>query len=183
MLGTWQWWARWPPSARPSWTHPTRSSARPGSRAEQQHGTVNADGFGVGWYAPGDPRPARYRRTGPMWADPSFADLARVVHTGALLAAVRDATVPSADGEAAAAPFADGPWLFSHNGAVPGYPESVLPLASQVPSRGAASDGGAVRRRVPLGAAGAPAAPGRAGGADAGRHGEGRGRRGPPAPG
>lgn len=100
----------------------------------QQHGTVNADGFGVGWYAPGDPRPARYRRTGPMWADPSFADLARVVHTGALLAAVRDATVPSADGEAAAAPFADGPWLFSHNGAVPGYPESVLPLASQVPA-------------------------------------------------
>ena len=44
----------------------------------QQHGTVNADGFGVGWYAPGDPVPARYRRAGPIWADPSFADLARV---------------------------------------------------------------------------------------------------------
>ncbi|MEU3969190.1 class II glutamine amidotransferase, partial [Streptomyces pseudogriseolus] len=25
----------------------------------QRHGTVNADGFGVGWYADGDPVPAR----------------------------------------------------------------------------------------------------------------------------
>ena len=34
----------------------------------QRHGTVNADGFGVGWYADGDPVPARYRRAGPIWA-------------------------------------------------------------------------------------------------------------------
>lgn len=94
----------------------------------QHHGTVNADGFGVGWYAPGDPAPARYRRTGPIWADVSFADLARVVRTGALLAAVRDATLPGADGEAAAAPFAAGPWLFSHNGAVADWPRSAAPL-------------------------------------------------------
>ncbi|PJT50014.1 class II glutamine amidotransferase, partial [Streptomyces albidoflavus] len=38
----------------------------------QRYGTVNADGFGLGWYAPGDPVPARYRRAGPIWADPSF---------------------------------------------------------------------------------------------------------------
>ena len=30
----------------------------------QQHGVVNADGFGIGWYADGDPVPARYRRAG-----------------------------------------------------------------------------------------------------------------------
>ncbi|HET6356349.1 MAG TPA: class II glutamine amidotransferase, partial [Streptomyces sp.] len=66
----------------------------------QRHGTVNADGFGVGWYAEGDPVPARYRRPGPIWADLSFADLARVVRSGALLAAVRDATEAGADGEA-----------------------------------------------------------------------------------
>jgi glutamine amidotransferase len=100
----------------------------------QSHGTVNADGFGVGWYAEGDPVPARYRRSGPIWADPGFADLARVVRTGALLAAVRDATLPSADGEAAAAPFAAGPWLFSHNGAVGGWPGSVAALAAALPA-------------------------------------------------
>ncbi|WP_326718830.1 MULTISPECIES: ergothioneine biosynthesis protein EgtC [unclassified Streptomyces] len=100
----------------------------------QRHGTVNADGFGVGWYAEGDPLPARYRRTGPIWGDQSFADLARVVRTTALLAAVRDATVAGADGEAAAAPFAAGPWLFSHNGAVLGWPRSLAPLLNGLPA-------------------------------------------------
>ncbi|WP_329342256.1 ergothioneine biosynthesis protein EgtC [Streptomyces sp. NBC_00663] len=100
----------------------------------QRYGTVNADGFGVGWYAPGDPVPARYRRAGPIWADQSFADLARVVRTGALLAAVRDATLSGADAEAAAAPFASGPWLFSHNGAVKGWPRSLAPLTETLPA-------------------------------------------------
>ncbi|EPD66810.1 ergothioneine biosynthesis protein EgtC [Streptomyces sp. HGB0020] len=100
----------------------------------QRHGTVNADGFGVGWYAEGDPVPARYRRAGPIWADLSFADLARVVRSRALLAAVRDATLSGADAEAAAAPFAAGPWLFSHNGAVKGWPGSLAPLVSGLPA-------------------------------------------------
>ncbi|MFZ4179618.1 ergothioneine biosynthesis protein EgtC [Streptomyces pseudogriseolus] len=100
----------------------------------QRHGTVNADGFGVGWYADGDPVPARYRRAGPIWADLSFTDLARVVRTQALLAAVRDATLSGADAEAAAAPFASGAWLFSHNGAVPGWPGSLAPLAATLPA-------------------------------------------------
>ncbi|MEU6121625.1 ergothioneine biosynthesis protein EgtC [Streptomyces sp. NPDC047123] len=99
----------------------------------QRHGTVNADGFGVGWYAEDDPAPARYRRPGPVWGDPSFADLARVVRSGAFLGAVRDATVAGADGEAAAAPFAAGPWLFSHNGAVTGWPGSLAALARNLP--------------------------------------------------
>ncbi len=100
----------------------------------QRYGTVNADGFGVGWYAEEDPVPARYRRAGPVWADLSFADLARVVRSTALLAAVRDATVPGADQEAAAAPFATGPWLFSHNGAVRGWPGSLTPLVAGLPA-------------------------------------------------
>jgi glutamine amidotransferase len=100
----------------------------------QRYGTVNADGFGVGWYAEGDPVPARYRRAGPIWADPGFTDLARVIRTGALLAAVRDATEPGADGEAAAAPYAAGPWLFSHNGAVGGWPGSLAGPAASLPA-------------------------------------------------
>ncbi|MFI6647942.1 ergothioneine biosynthesis protein EgtC [Streptomyces sp. NPDC050529] len=96
----------------------------------QRHGTVNADGFGVGWYADGDPVPGRYRRQGPVWGDQTFADLARVVRSQALLAAVRDATEADPDGEAAAAPFSGGGVLFSHNGAVKGWPGSVAPLAA-----------------------------------------------------
>ncbi|NBE53406.1 ergothioneine biosynthesis protein EgtC [Streptomyces boluensis] len=100
----------------------------------QRYGTVNADGFGVGWHADGDPLPARYRRSGPVWGDLSFADLARVVRSGTVLAAVRDATLPGADGEAAAAPFAYGPWLFSHNGAVAGWPDSLAVPARSLPA-------------------------------------------------
>ncbi|MER5550517.1 ergothioneine biosynthesis protein EgtC [Streptomyces sp. NPDC002793] len=99
----------------------------------QRYGTVNADGFGVGWYADGDPVPGRYRRGGPVWGDETFADLARVVRSTALLAAVRDATFAGADGEAAAAPFSDGNLLFSHNGAVSGWPASLAPLAGGLP--------------------------------------------------
>lgn len=100
----------------------------------QRNGTVNADGFGVGWYADGETEPARYRRRGPIWSDLTFADLARVIRTEALLAAVRNATLPGADGEAATAPFTSGPWLFSHNGALTGWPDSMAALASGLPA-------------------------------------------------
>ncbi|HLL66856.1 MAG TPA: ergothioneine biosynthesis protein EgtC [Micromonosporaceae bacterium] len=99
----------------------------------QRYGTVNADGFGVGWYADGDPVPARYRRAGPIWADPSFLDLARVTRSSAVLAAVRSATAGTAPDESAAAPFRTGRWLFSHNGAIAGWPGSVSELAATLP--------------------------------------------------
>jgi len=99
----------------------------------QRHGTVNADGFGVGWYAPGDPVPARYRRAVPIWGDESFADVARVTSAGALLAAVRCATAGTDPGIAAVAPYASGRWLFSHNGALEGWPGSAAGLAGTLP--------------------------------------------------
>ena len=91
----------------------------------QRHGTVNADGFGIGWYAEGDPVPARYRRGRPIWGDPSLPDLARVTRSAAVLAAVRDASAGMAVGEQAAAPFASDQWLFSHNGRLEGWPDSA----------------------------------------------------------
>ncbi len=98
----------------------------------QRYGTVNADGFGIGWYTDGDPVPARYRRGTPIWGDPSLPDLARVIRSGAVLAAVRSATEGTAAGEQAAAPFADGRWLFSHNGRLDGWPESAAGLAARL---------------------------------------------------
>jgi len=100
----------------------------------QRYGTVNADGFGVGWYAPGDPAPARYRRPVPIWGDESFADIARVTRASALLAAVRSATAGTDLSTAAVAPFASGPWLFSHNGVLDGWPRSVGGLAATLPA-------------------------------------------------
>jgi glutamine amidotransferase len=90
----------------------------------QTHGTVNADGFGAGWYdLSARPEPARYRRAGPMWADRSFASLAGLVRTGTVLAGVRSATPPAPAEESGTPPFTWGPWLFAHNGAVDGFRE------------------------------------------------------------
>lgn len=98
----------------------------------QTHGVVNVDGFGVGWYVDGLAEPARHRGAGPVWADETFADLARVVRTRACLAAVRSATDGMAPGAAAAAPFRSGPWLFSHNGAIDDWPASGVALAEKL---------------------------------------------------
>ncbi|MCC9312140.1 ergothioneine biosynthesis protein EgtC [Kitasatospora sp. RB6PN24] len=96
----------------------------------QRYGTVNADGFGVGWYAEGDPLPARYRRAGPIWMDENFTDLARVIRTRALLAAVRSATVGTSAEQSAAAPYKGDGWLFSHNGLLAGWPHALDELAA-----------------------------------------------------
>lgn len=85
----------------------------------QRYGTVNADGFGIGWYPAADgAEPARYRRAVPIWADANLPDLARTISSGAVLAAVRSATAGTSQDAPAAAPFRSGGWLFSHNGAV-----------------------------------------------------------------
>lgn len=84
----------------------------------QRHGTVNADGFGAGWYLPARARPVRYRRAQPIWSDASFASLAPTIESGCVLAAVRSATPGCGGDESCAAPFTHDRWLFSHNGAV-----------------------------------------------------------------
>lgn len=96
-------------------------------------GTINADGFGAGWYPEGATTPIRYRRAVPIWTDAMFLALAREVRSGAVLAAVRSATVGMPVVETACAPFATGRWLFSHNGVVTGWPGSVAALAARLP--------------------------------------------------
>ena len=109
----------------------------------QRPGAVNADGFGVGWYCDasdgdlgdlGGPEPARYRQAVPIWADQSFAELARVTRTGALLAMVRNATPGTSQGPAAVGPFRHGCWLFSHNGVLEGWPSSTAGVAATLPN-------------------------------------------------
>ncbi|MDQ1634458.1 MAG: gamma-glutamyl hercynylcysteine S-oxide hydrolase [Frankiaceae bacterium] len=85
----------------------------------QKYGTVNADGFGVGWYSPSRPEPARYRTSQPLWSDESFASIAGVIESGCVLAGVRSASVGMPVEVTATAPFTDGRWLFGHNGFVP----------------------------------------------------------------
>lgn len=97
----------------------------------QRYGTVNADGWGVGFWADGRPEPARWRSERPLWGSSSFASVAPAVSARCVLAAVRSATVGMPIEEAAAAPFTDGRWLLSHNGRVD---RAVLPPARDAES-------------------------------------------------
>ncbi|GAA1806431.1 ergothioneine biosynthesis protein EgtC [Luedemannella flava] len=127
-----------PPAPLSTWLFdPPHSLARQSwaPRDMRGGGTINADGFGVGWYPPGASAPVRYRRGDPLWSDPSLPALAATTSAGAVLAAVRSATVGMPVTEHAAAPFGEGPWLFSHNGVVAGWPDSVTALAAALPTR------------------------------------------------
>jgi glutamine amidotransferase len=83
----------------------------------QKRGLLNADGWGVGLYGP-DGTVHRWRSARPLWSDASFASIAPLLSSGAVLAAVRSATAGMPPDETAAAPFTDGRWLLSHNGRV-----------------------------------------------------------------
>ena len=97
----------------------------------QLRGLLNADGWGVGWFVPGHPEPVRWRSARPLWGDASFASVAPVLRSGAVLAAVRSATPGMPMDESAAAPFTDGRWLLSHNGRVD---RTVLPARNDAES-------------------------------------------------
>jgi glutamine amidotransferase len=103
----------------------------------QKHGTINADGFGVGWYSPHRSRPARYRTSMPMWSDESFASLAGVIESGCVLAGVRSASIGMPVEVTATAPFTTADLLFGHNGFVPDAAmlRSLLPPGAVPESR------------------------------------------------
>lgn len=97
----------------------------------QLRGLLNADGWGVGFFADGRAAPVRWRSARPLWSDASFASVAPVLRSGAVLAAVRSASEGMPMDESAAAPFTDGRWLLSHNGRVD---RSVLPARNDAES-------------------------------------------------
>jgi glutamine amidotransferase len=94
---------------------------------EMMSGVVNADGFGVGWYAPwsGD-EPAVYRSDGPLWSNRSFAGIAPRIRARTAFAAVRSATPGLPVEESGTPPFASGPFMFVHNGAIEDFRRTVM---------------------------------------------------------
>lgn len=103
------------------------------SPRRQEHGLLNADGWGVGFFSPQlpDGGPARWRSATPLWSDASFASVAPALSSACLVGAVRSATVGMPIESSACAPFSDGRWLLSHNGVVD---RSVLPPAPHAES-------------------------------------------------
>ena len=98
------------------------------SPRRQQHGTINADGWGVGFF---DQGARRWRSDKPLWGDASFASVAPALRSECFVAAVRSATVGMPIEPSASAPFSDGTWLLSHNGIVD---RAVLPASATAES-------------------------------------------------
>lgn len=88
---------------------------------EMDGALLNADGFGVGFFAPHHDAPARYRSVLPLWGDETFAELAAAVLARAAIANARSATPGLGGGLANTPPYVGAGWVFSHNGLVEGF--------------------------------------------------------------
>jgi glutamine amidotransferase len=88
---------------------------------EMVTGTINADGFGFGWYSDECDLPGTYHRCTPIWSDPDLPRLGRAVTSSCIMAAVRNATPGFDVNLQNVPPFVHQQLLFMHNGAVEGF--------------------------------------------------------------
>jgi predicted glutamine amidotransferase len=92
--------------------------------------TTNGDGFGVGWYANGEP-PRVYRSTHPAWNDRNLRELAAGISSPLFFAHIR-ASTGGAIQETNVHPFRHGRWLWMHNGLIREFPRVQRELQLQV---------------------------------------------------
>ncbi len=89
---------------------------------EMTSGTVNADGFGVGWYNPAvDPTPCVYTSIAPIWSDRNLPSLSRHVASSCIFANVRSATPGLAVDQSNCQPFAYQRFMCMHNGYIENF--------------------------------------------------------------
>lgn len=98
---------------------PSHSLLSQSRHARESTFEINADGFGVGWYAPHLETPGVYHETRPAWNDENLKSLAAHVESPMFLAHIRAAT--SAVARTNCHPFRRGRWLFQHNGVIGGF--------------------------------------------------------------
>lgn len=88
--------------------------------------TLNADGFGFGWFSP-DGTPSTYTNALPIWSDRNLPSLARTLSSRLWIAEVRSATEGNPVHQFNTQPFCDSALLFVHNGFIHGFHEQVRP--------------------------------------------------------
>lgn len=87
--------------------------------ARKSEVTVNADGFGLGWYDERE-EPGLYHEILPAWSDCNLKSLARHIKSGLFFAHVRASTGTST-ARSNCHPFGYNNWLFMHNGQIGMY--------------------------------------------------------------
>lgn len=89
-----------------------------GANALRVQSREHPDGWGLGWYENGAPRVVRSLT--PAHGDRDFETLSHFVNAQTVLAHVRKASIGRVAQENTH-PFQRGPWLFAHNGTLPGW--------------------------------------------------------------
>lgn len=89
-----------------------------GANALRIQSKEHPDGWGLGWYENGAPRVVRSLT--PAHGDGEFEKLSQFVRATTVLAHVRKASIGKVAPENTH-PFQRGPWLFAHNGTLPGW--------------------------------------------------------------
>ncbi|MDG3039859.1 class II glutamine amidotransferase [Roseicyclus marinus] len=93
---------------------------------------INADGFGLAWYAERS-TPCIYKDTHPAWADANLKQLAHHIRSRLFLAHVR-ASTGTATSRNNCHPFAVDNWCFMHNGQAGGHDRFRQALDAKIPS-------------------------------------------------
>ena len=82
---------------------------------------INADGFGVGWYAPEiTAEPAVFKDTTPVWNNYNLGSISGKVQSSCIFAHIRAAKSFDPVNRENSHPFARGQLLWMHNGDIPG---------------------------------------------------------------
>jgi len=89
------------------------------SPRELLSGSVNADGYGVVWYADG--RPARIAEARPIWYDADLAQTLAAISASCVVAALRNSTPGLPVDRPSLLPLVHDRWSFVLNGFVPEF--------------------------------------------------------------
>jgi ergothioneine biosynthesis protein EgtC len=95
---------------------------------EMLSGSVNADGFGIGWFNRKlDPGPALYTSTSAIWNDPNVPRLMKRISSELIFAHVRGASDGMPVTFSNTHPFVHENFLFMHNGAIDEFRKLIFP--------------------------------------------------------
>ncbi len=93
---------------------------------EMRVGRFNADGFGIGWFQD-DGTPATYKNIQPIWSDTNLPALGAALHREQWIALIRGASPGLGISIDNTHPFSDERWMFTLNGLVADFNNSLRP--------------------------------------------------------
>jgi predicted glutamine amidotransferase len=109
---------------------PENSLIEQSKDANKAKSAINADGFGIGWYA-SQPQPGLFRDVYPAWNDENLLNVCQQIRSHLFFGHVR-ASTGSAINRSNCHPFRHENLLFMHNGQIGGFEKIRRELAMSV---------------------------------------------------